>query len=171
MAGAAMAIVMLLMVYVGGELRPGPRRTSRLIQSAECAALVMVAVFAIGRASNRVTLAPRPAIDNPAGDLARHGLRAGDRVGLVGSPYGHYWARAAGVRIVLGIDDTAATPEPSSGSLTAMAGEACARGVPVAAILWRGDTPRAIGGAERIAGGWTMWRSQQSCDTTPLATR
>jgi hypothetical protein len=171
MAGAAMAIAMLLMVYLGGELRPGPPRTWRLMRFAECAALVMVAVFAIGRASNRVSLAPRPMIDNLAGDLARHGLRAGDRVGLVGSPYGHYWARAAGVRIVLGIDDSAATPDPSSGSLFAMAGEACARGVPVAAILWHGETPRAIDGAEQIAGGWTMWRTQQSCETTPLATR
>ena len=124
----------------------------------------MAAVVALGRTSNRVSLAPRPATHNLAADLARHGLRAGDRVGVLESPFGHYWAREAGLRIVLAEDERALPSMPAAAALVALASDACAGGVPIDALLWRDASGSVADGVLALPDGWRMWRVRQPCD-------
>src|SRR5215218_3548571 len=165
LAGAALAVSMTLLVYLGGTPRTESARPFSLPRIVECAALVMAAVLALGRTSNRVSLAPRPTTPNLAADLARHGLRPGDQVGVLGAPFGHYWAREAGVRIVLAQDDrTTPTLAPADPELVTLASDACARGVPLDALLWRDESQSSAEGVLPLPDGWRMWRVRQPCD-------
>ena len=165
LAGAALAVSLTLLVYLGGAPRSESARPLSLPRIVECAALLMAAVLALGRTSNRVSLAPRPDVRNLAADLARHGLPAGSHVGVLGSPFGHYWAREAGVRIVLAEDDRAApTSAPTGAALVTLATDACARGVPIDALLWRDESPSVAAGVLALPDGWRMWRVRQPCD-------
>ena len=165
LAGAALAVSLTLLVYLGGATRSASTRQYSVLRIVECTALAMAAILALGRTSNRVSLAPRSKVPNLAADLARHGVRAGDRVGVLASPFGHYWAREAGVRIVLAEDDRMAPRStPTGAELVALANDACARGVSIDALLWRDESRAVAEGALPLSDGWRMWRVRQPCD-------
>jgi hypothetical protein len=176
LAGAALAVSLTLLVYLGGAPRSDSGRPYSLPRIVECTALAIAALLALGRTSNRVSLAPRLAVRNLAADFARHGLRAGDRVGVLGDPFGHYWARAAGVRIVLAEDERAAPlSAPVGATLVAVASDACTRGMPIDALLWRDESRSVAEGVQPLPEGWRMWRVRQPCDDevrlAPIAER
>lgn len=134
---------------------------------AECTALVALAVLAVGRTAKRI---PTGAIgmsavqrDGPAAELRARGVSSGSRIGIVGSPYGHYWAHASRLRLSVVTAMDGPRPAVRETELDAIAGEACARGAPLAAIVGKRvadvQSPRVI----RTASGWWMWRPATPC--------
>ncbi|MFL5619939.1 MAG: hypothetical protein ACJ79A_16280 [Gemmatimonadaceae bacterium] len=135
LAGAAIATLLTLTVYLNGSPRgAAPARAAAMLWAIEYVALAVVSVLALGRVSERVSLGRAELARSPAERLTQLGLRPGDRVALVGSPFGQYWAHQAGVRIAVTVDVEPTAP-PSGSELTAIAAESCARGYPLAAIL------------------------------------
>lgn len=176
LTGAGLAISITLLIYLGGAPRSTSARPSSVLRVVECTALATATIVAIGRASNRVSLAPRPPVRNLAAELTRRGLREGDQVGVLGAPFGHYWAREGGFRIVLSADEEATPVTVRTGTeLFAVASDACAHGVRIDALLWRDESQPLADGTLQVADGWRMWRVQQSCDRelrlAPIAAR
>jgi hypothetical protein len=164
LAGAALATVLLLTLYPGGAARrPSPTRIAPIFQTLECAALALLVVLALGRSSNRVSLMRETPARTPAREFARLGLKPGARVGVLGSPFGHYWAHEAGVRIVVASVAALEAAGPTAHELSAIAAESCARGSQLAAIVWRGAPSSGIQGVTRLPDGWSLWPAPRSC--------
>jgi hypothetical protein len=172
LAGAAIVTLLIVLLYVGGAMRE-VRRSPRIATSLaaiECAALVVMTVLALGRVVSRVSLDRGVVAQSPAQRFAQLGLRPGSRVGVIGSPFGQYWAHQAGVRIAVTIDDDALAAMPGESERTAIAAEACARGYPIEGIAaWSPSEARAEG-MTPVGGGLTYWAVREPCSVSAQST-
>ncbi len=82
--------------------------------------------------------------------LRAAGARPGSSVAVVGDPYGHLWARMAGVHIVAVIP-AAATPDV----IAPVVHDACAAGWRIAAVM--SEKAGALPAGTTVAGGWGVW--------------
>jgi hypothetical protein len=152
--------------------RAGAPAWRRVCTAVECTALGALAVLAAGRTAKRVptaataaTASPATHRAGPASELRASGVIAGSRIGIVGSPYGHYWAHEGSLRLtVVTTTDGRSTPV-NDAQLDAIASESCTRGAPLAAIVGERpadvQSPRAI----RSTSGWWIWRPSSPCHT------
>jgi len=154
MGASSVAVVLLVVVTLVDR---APRDGRRASIALECAGLALLAIFAIGRTSNRVPARPTRALADadvlPAA-MRRVGLGAGDAVGVAGEPYGLRWAHETGTRIVA----TLPLEAVSDATLAAVANESAARGRPLAAILLPPSTSVPVAGAVVLPGGWRLYR-------------
>jgi 4-amino-4-deoxy-L-arabinose transferase-like glycosyltransferase len=160
--GAASIACILLVAITITSVGPDRRRPALLV--AECAALGSLAMMVIDRSIQRL---PDRATSLPSAMvLARafreNGMRPGSEVGVVGTPYGHYWAHLNGARIV-------ATIAPQDGeqrvlddaTLASVARELVTRGHPLCAIVWKDPVQVSSSTAISISKAWHMWLPQQ----------
>lgn len=151
--------------------RPPVWRRACLV--AECVALVALGVLAIGRTAKRVPTASTDALAarlvSPAAELRARGLAEGSSIGIVGSPYGHYWAHQAGVRLAVVTSTEGRSAPMGDAELTAIARESCAQGAPLGAIVGHQRDDVRSRDAVALASGWWIWRSPSPC--TRVSTR
>jgi hypothetical protein len=133
---------------------------------AECAALVALGVLAVGRTAKRVPTGSAGArvarLASPAAELRARGVAEGSSIGIVGSPYGHYWAHQAGMRLAVVTPAVGAAPVGDA-ELAAIAVESCARGAPLGAIVGHERDDVRSRDAVALASGWWMWRPTTPC--------
>lgn len=138
--------------------------------AAECAALVALAALALGRTAKRVPTGINHAATarqaGPSIELRANGVSSGSRIGIVGSPYGHYWVHAGNLRLTVVTERDGQSSPVLDTELDAIAGEACARGAPLAAIV--GERPSDVQSARviRLASGWWVWRPTTPCQSS-----
>ena len=134
---------------------------------AECGALVALGVLAIGRTAKRVPTASASAyavrLVSPAAELRARGVTEGSAIGIVGSPYGHYWAHQNGVRLAVVTATEGRHAPVSDAELTSIANESCARGTPLAAIV--GEHAEDVQSARSVGlmSGLWLWRPTSPC--------
>lgn len=162
LAGPAIAVTFVLALYVSGSRRRFVVNTDNMWARIESATLMLLVVFALGRTSNRVPLRPQPAIASPIREIARMEIPPGSRVGVIGSPYGQYWAHQSGLRIsavreTTARDSTADRVEPAE-----IAAESCTRGMLLAAILWRREDMYVDPG-DVSSSDWVVWKVRSTC--------
>jgi hypothetical protein len=97
-----------------------------------------------------------------------NGLETGSAVGVVGLPFGNYWAHLAGVRFVVVITPLDTTRVLDEAALESVAREAAERGQPISAVLWHRGARMQSPSARALADGWWIWRSAKS--STAMAT-
>jgi 4-amino-4-deoxy-L-arabinose transferase-like glycosyltransferase len=158
------AIVTLLVLLVYAVPLAAPRRGTAV--GAQMAAVVLLGTLVLLRTFTGGSFAGRGGPKGGQAAVARaaaaRGLRAGETVAVIGSPYGLYWAHLAGVRIALVIPPPPAANPLDGSALDRVAAESCARGVPLAAVAWRSDGS-SLPGAEPLDAGWQMWRPRHRC--------
>jgi hypothetical protein len=140
-----------------------PSRWVRASLVVESLALVALVVLSLGRSAKRVPTHPSALLASPAGELRARGLMPGSRVGIVGSPYGHYWAHQDGLRLAVVTTTEGRHAPVSDAELSAIASEACAHGTSLAAIVGEHvedvQSPQAI----RLTSGLWLWRPTSPC--------
>jgi hypothetical protein len=149
----------------GASLPPVVERASVVV---ECAALVALAVVALGRTAKRVPLGTaheRAAVLVPA--LRASGMAPGSALGIVGAPYGHYWAHQARVRLVVVTDVNGRSEPVGEEELATIARESCSRGTALAGIV--GERREDVSAARAIAldSRWWLWRPSAPCGGAP----
>jgi hypothetical protein len=161
LAGSAIVAALVLCLHLPGARRRSVSGKNAVWSAGELTALTLIVILALGRTSNRVPLERSQLAASPAAELAQLETQPGARVGVIGSPYGQYWAHQSGVHIAAVRDESESTPDDRE--LEAMASESCARGAPLAAILWRGQ--RSGGGHHAIVSdnGWVVWKAPSTC--------
>ena len=128
----------------------------------ESLALAALVVLALGRSAKRVPTESVSSLASPAAELRAYDITAGSRIGIVGSPYGQYWAHQGGLRLVVVIPTQARRAAVSDTELAAISSESCARGASLAGIV--GRTERAPSSqALRLTSGWWLWRPTSAC--------
>jgi hypothetical protein len=164
LAGPAVADALVMSLYLAGPRRRCVVGKEGMWGGAECTALLLLVVLAFGRTSNRVPLQRGQPAANPIGELARVGIPPGTRVGVIGSPYGHYWAHQSGVRIATVREADVPKFVPGGVELEAVASESCARGAPLAAILWQGRGPGNNHQGIASSNDWVVWKVRSACN-------
>lgn len=141
------AIVVLLVALLYGA----PSATRRALRIGQKAAMVVLIVAALLRALSTPTFdthgGPVDGQARIARDFAAQGLRPGETVAVVGSPYGLYWAHLAGVHVAVTIPPPDAEHPLDEEGLERVVEEVRARGVSLGAVAWRGGEGR-----------WELWR-------------
>jgi hypothetical protein len=167
-----MLVLLVLMLYpisacatVGVEPQhhssraPARRRFASVV---ECTALGALAVLAAGRTLKRVPTSAAAASAahraGPASELRASGVAAGSRIGIVGSPYGHYWAHEGRLRLSAVTETDGRRAPVSDAELDAIAGESCTQGAPLAAIVGARAADVRSARTIQLASGWWMWR-------------
>jgi hypothetical protein len=165
MGAASLASVLLAMITLFDVGHPTRRRP---LIALECAALALLAVFAIGHASSRLPRAPTAALAEATSlslslSLSRSiraaGLTAGDRVAIVGDPFGLRWAHETGTLIVAVIPLRPDVPLTGE-TFAAVARESAARGVPLSAIVYPAAANVRIARAVRAGPSWWIWNAR-----------
>jgi hypothetical protein len=166
LCGPAIVTVLVTLLYA---VVPAHRRAVRIGQIAAVIALALVALL---RTLSSLSLAHRGDPADGQGRVARaagaQGLRAGETIGVVGSPYGLYWAHLAGVRLSVVIPPPDAQHPLDLDTLERLVAESCARGTAVSAIVWRTSDPAVPQGVIALDGGWQLWRPHLECRASRL---
>ena len=140
------------------------RRACTVVQ---CTALIALTVLAVGRTAKRVPTsaiaAPAARRAGPAAELRASGVTAGSSLGIVGSPYGHYWAHEARLRLAAVTTTDGRRTPVGDAELDAIAGESCARGAPLAAIVGARAADVQSARAMQLTSGWWLWRPATPC--------
>ncbi|HEX7941501.1 MAG TPA: hypothetical protein VF488_06830 [Gemmatimonadaceae bacterium] len=139
----------------------------RVSLGVECVALVALGVLAGGRTAKRVPTGPTSMrstrLVSPAAELRARGLTEGSSIGIVGSPYGHYWAHQAGVRLAVVTQTEGRSAPMGDAELAAIARESCAQGAPLGAIVGHQRAEVQSRDAVALASGWWIWRPTSPC--------
>lgn len=159
LCAAPIACVLLVLVTMTGV---GEARHQSSLLSIECLSLGALTTLLLVRAARRVPTTESADVSPPAAlaaELRAIGVGPGSAVGLVGDPYGQYWAHYAGVRFAAVI----APPTPETEviddvTLAAIAREAAARGRPIAAVLWKSPIKVTSSAVRSLVDGWHVWR-------------
>ena len=172
LAGPPILVALLLMLYpIASSVRiasdPRPPTVSALFWwrvgfVVENLALVALVVLALGRSAKRVPTESVSSLASPAAELRANGVTEGSRIGIVGSPYGHYWAHQGGLRLVVVTPTDVRHAPVTDAELAAIASESCARGASLAAIVGRTEHVQSSQ-AIRLTSGWLLWRPTSLC--------
>jgi hypothetical protein len=161
LCGPAIVTLLVALLYA---VRPGTRRAVQTAQVAALVALVFVALLRILPALSFMRSgAPADSQRRVARAAAARGLRPGETIAVVGSPYGLYWAHLAGVRISAVIPPPDVEHPLDLDGLERLAAEVCDRGTAVTAVVWRTADSTAPAGVVLLDGGWMLWRPRGRC--------
>jgi len=163
LAGSAIVCSLAVVVFWPGRHRATAAR--RAIVLGEAATLCLIPIFIALRLNSQDSLREQRARIGPEHDLARAGVAPGSRIGVLASPYGHYWAHELGLHIAVAGEPSADSGPLSPELLSRIAEESCDRGVPLQAILWRKTRGASSIDAKELAGGWLIWLPAQPCAT------
>jgi hypothetical protein len=156
LCGPAVVTVLVTLLY-GAPTASG--RGTRVAQVGAVAAIVLVALL---KTLSTPALAPRGEPRDGQARIARaamaRGLRRGEAIGVVGSPYGLYWAHLAGVRLSAMVPPPDAEHPLDLDGLERLAAESCARGTALSAVVWRTGDRTVPPGVLPLDGGWMLWR-------------
>jgi hypothetical protein len=128
----------------------------------ESIALVSLGVLALGRSAKRMPTTRATQLASPVAELRASGIAEGSKIGIVGSPYGHYWAHQGGLRLAVVTPTDGRSAPVSDAELAGIASEACARGTSLAAFVGR-TGPMPASQAVRLRSGWWLWRPTSAC--------
>jgi DNA-binding MarR family transcriptional regulator len=163
LAGSAIVCSLAMIVFWRGRQRATPSRAAIVLS--EATVLCLIPLMIAFRLSSQDSLREQRTNLGPGHDLTQAGVAPGSRIGLLASPYGHYWAHQLGLHIsVAGVPSAEGGP-PGRALLSRIAEESCDRGVPLEAILWRKTQGESAIDAQELAGGWLMWRPPHPCAT------
>jgi len=160
MGGAPIAcIVAIVATLVVSQPLIG-RRPSLAV---EYAALGMLAVLLAGRTARRVPAGRASAADKNSGALLQairaNGVNSGSAVGVIGLPFGNYWAHVADVRFVVVITPSDTMRVLDEDALESVSRESAARGQPISAVVWNRGARIQAPHARSLADGWSIWIS------------
>jgi 4-amino-4-deoxy-L-arabinose transferase-like glycosyltransferase len=159
LCGPAIVTLLVTLLYAAPT---ATRRAVRIAQLAAVAAIVAVVLLRLVLARSLAHRGgPRDGQARVARAAVEHGLRPGEMIAVAGSPYGHYWAHLAGLRISAVVAPPDARLDVDG--LERLAAETCARGTPVTAVLWRTTDSTVPPGVVPLDGGWQMWRPRNDC--------
>lgn len=161
LCGPAIVILLVALLYAA------PTASRRPVRLAQVTAVIALSVVALLRTIPAPSFANRG--DPPDGQAritraaAARGLRPGETIAVVGSPYGLYWAHLAGVRLSVVIPPPDAEHPLDLDGLERLAAETCARGAAVTAVVWRTSDRAVLRGVVPLDGGWQLWRPHLGC--------
>jgi 4-amino-4-deoxy-L-arabinose transferase-like glycosyltransferase len=165
MGGAPIACIVAVIVTLGVSETLKVRRGWLV---AEYAALGLLGLLLVGRTALRVPSGPKSPQRNPAG-LARaiksNGLNDGSPVGVIGLPFGNYWAHLAGVRFVVVITPSDTNRVLDEAALQSVSRESSDRGQPISAVVWNQGARINSPNARALADGWWIWISDDRRST------
>ena len=160
MGGAPIACVVAIVATLAVSQTVIRRRPSLVV---EYAALGMLALLLAGRTARRVPTGQASAAEKNSGALIQairaNGLDTGSAVGVVGLPFGNYWAHLAGVRFVVVITPSDTTRILDETALESVSRESAQRGQPIAAVVWNQGARLQAPNARALADGWWIWVS------------
>jgi hypothetical protein len=168
MGGAPIACIVAIIATLAVPEMASGRRVSLAF---EYAALCLLTLILVGRTARRVPTAVVSSEEKSAAlveAVRSNGLETGSAVGVVGLPFGNYWAHLAGVRFVVVITPLDTTRVLDEAALESVAREAAERGQPISAVLWHRGARMQSPSARALADGWWIWRSAKS--STAMAT-
>lgn len=161
LCGPAIVTLVVVLAYAA---RPAARTVVRRLQ---LAALVGLTVSALLRTFNAQAFAHRGGPTQGQGDVAQsaaaNGLRPGETIAVIGSPFGHYWVHLAGLRIAVVVALPDAEHPLALDALERLVAESCARGTRVDGVVWQTSDPAVPNGVRRMAAGWRLWRPTGRC--------
>jgi hypothetical protein len=161
LCGPAIVTGLVALLYTA---RSAARRPVRVAQVAAVASLALVALL---RTFSSLSFAHRGGPADGQGRVARaaavRGLKPGETIGVIGSPYGLYWAHLAGVRVSVVIPPPDAEHPLDLDGLERLVRETCARGTPLGAVVWRSGDGAVPQGVVPLDGGWQLWRPHLKC--------
>jgi len=161
LVGSAIVCSLAVILFWRGRRRATSVR--RAVVLYEAGALACIPLLIALRLGSSAALRPPRVSVGPGSALARMGVAPRSRIGLIGSPYGQYWAHQLGLRISVVDAPTGAPPVVDRELLTRIAEESCDRGAPLVAILWRVTPESRSVGATELPGGWFVWRPLSHC--------
>jgi hypothetical protein len=159
MGGAPIACIVAVIATLATSEMASGRRVSLVF---EYASLCLLTLILVGRTARRVPAAVASSEGKSAilvQALRSNGVETGSDVGVVGLPFGNYWAHLAGVRFVVVITQQDTTRVIDETALELVAREASDRGRPISAVLWHRDARIQSPNARALADGWWIWRS------------
>jgi len=160
MGGAPIACVVAIVATLAISQTVIGRRPSLF---AEYAALGMLALLLAGRTARRVPSGQPSLAEKNSGALVQamraNGLDAGSAVGVVGLPFGNYWAHLAGVRFVVVVTPSDTTRILDEAALESVSRESAERGQPISAVVWNQGARLQSPNARALADGWWIWVS------------
>ncbi len=160
MGGAPIACVVAIVATLAISQTVIGRRPSLF---AEYAALGMLALLLAGRTARRVPSGQPSLAERNSGALVQairaNGLDAGSAVGVVGLPFGNYWAHLAGVRFVVVVTPSDTTRILDEAALESVSRESAERGQPISAVVWNQGARLQSPNARPLADGWWIWVS------------
>jgi hypothetical protein len=157
------AIVCGLAVILFWRGRPRATSVRRAVVLYEAGALACIPLLIALQLGASDALRSQRVNVGPASALIRMGVAPRSRIGLIGSPYGHYWAHQLDLRISVVDAPMGARPVVDRELLTRIAEESCDRGAPLEAILWRATLESRSVDAAELPGGWLAWRPPSRC--------
>jgi 4-amino-4-deoxy-L-arabinose transferase-like glycosyltransferase len=161
------AIVTLLAAL----LCAAPTATRRPVRVSQAAAVVALAFVALLRTFSSLSFAHRGGPPDGQGRVTRaaaaRGLRPGETIAVIGSPYGLYWAHLARVRLSVVIPPPDVQHPLDLDGLERLVEETCARGTAVTAVVWRTSNTTVPPGVLPLDAGWQLWRPGRVCGRTP----
>jgi hypothetical protein len=156
LCGPAIVTVLVTLLY------GAPTASGRGVRVAQVGAVAAIVLVALLKSLSTPVLAPRGEPKDGQARIARaavaRGLRPGEAIAVVGSPYGLYWAHLAGVRLSAMVPPPDAAHPLDLDGLERLAAESCARGTAVSAVVWRTGDPAVPVGVLPLDGGWMLWR-------------
>jgi hypothetical protein len=169
MGGAPIACIVAIIATLALPETARGRRVSLVF---EYAALCLLTLILVGRTARRVPTAVASSEEKSAAlveALRSNGLETGSAIGVVGLPFGNYWAHLAGVRFVVVITPLDTMRVLDETALESVAQEASERGQPITAVLWHRGARMQSPNARALADGWWIWRSTKL--STALSTQ
>jgi hypothetical protein len=163
LCGPAIVTLLVALLYAA------PTSTRGAIRIAQVGSVAIIVVVALLRTLSTPALAHRGGPPDGQARVARAaaagGLRPGESIAVVGSPYGLYWAHLAGVQLSAMVPAPDAEHPLDLDGLERLAEETCARGNVVSAVVWRTVDGRVPAGVLPLDGGWRLWRPRNDCRT------
>jgi hypothetical protein len=165
LCGPAIVTLLAALLYAA------PTATRRPVRLGQVAAVVALAAVALLRTLPSLSFAhrggPADGQHRIASAAAVRGLRPGETIAVVGSPYGLYWAHLTGVRLSVVIPLPDAQHSLGLDGLERLVAETCARGTAVTAVVWLTSDSTVPVGVLPLEAGWQLWRPAQACGRTP----
>jgi hypothetical protein len=159
MGGAPIACVVAIIATLAVSQTVNGRRASLVF---EYAALGVLALLLAGRTARRVPSGPGLAQKDASAlvqALRGAGLEPGASIGVVGLPFGNYWAHLADVRFVVVITPSDTMRVLDEDALESVSRESAARGQPISAVVWNQGARIQAPHARTLADGWSIWVS------------